>query len=163
MDELYGAIAGMGRSVANLYKVLANQPPALAAFLGMSRYVRAASSLDPGLRELVIVATAHEFGQEYELAHHVEAAQQVGVSQEKLAALETGGNLGRLTPKERCAVEFARQVARKRDCDDATFAQLSELFSRESVVDLVVTVAWYHLCAVILNSTRVDLEPEYGG
>lgn len=163
VDGLYGEIAGMGRSVANLYKMLANQPPALGAFLGMSRYVRGASSLDAGLRELAILATAHEFGQAYELAHHRESARQAGVPEAKLAALEPGGDLGVLTAQERCAVELSRELARNRDCDDATFARALGQFSRESVIDLVVTCAWYHLCAVILNATRVDLEPESGG
>ena len=161
VDGLYAEIAGMGRSVANLYKMLANQPPALAAFLGMSRYVRSASSLDPGLRELLILATAHEFGQEYELAHHREAAQNAGVAPAKIASLEPGGDLTALTEKERCAVDFGRQTARTRDSDAATFKRLQELFPKESVIDLVVTAAWYHLCAVILDSTRVGLEPEY--
>lgn len=74
VDDLYAEIGRMGRPVLNLYRVLANQPPALAAFLEMSRYVRSGSSLDPGLRELAILATAHELGQEYEVAHHTEAA-----------------------------------------------------------------------------------------
>ena len=153
----------MGRPVANLYRVLANQPPALAAFLGMSRYVRSESSLDPRLRELVIVATAREFGQEYELIHHLEAARKAGVPDAKLSALEPGGDLGVLTPAERCAVEYARRSARGRTCDDATFELLRQAFGPAGVVDLVVTSAWYHLCAVILDSAQVDLEPEYIG
>ncbi len=161
VDSLYAEITRMGRPVANLYKMLANQPPALAAFLDMSRYVRSSSSLDPGLRELVILATAHEFGQEYELAHHREVAQNEGVSPAKIASLGAGGDLSVLTNAERCAVDFARQVAHTRDCDAATFQSVRRLFPNESVIDLVLTAAWYHLCAVILDSTHVDLEPEY--
>jgi 4-carboxymuconolactone decarboxylase len=161
IDRLYEQIGGMGRPVANLYRMLANQPPALSAFLGMSRYVRSASSLDPGLRELVILATAREFGQEYELVHHLEAARKAGVSEAKIAALEPGGDVSVLTSAERCAVEYARQSARHRTCDDATFRRLQAQFTPESVIDLVLTSAWYHLCAVILDSTRVELEPEY--
>ena len=163
VDELYAEVVGMGRSIANLYRVLANQPPALAAFLQMSRYVRSASTLDPGLRELAILATAHEFGQSYEVAHHLEAARQVGVAPEKLVAVSPGGDLGALTQAERCAVEYARQAAHTRDCDDATFRRLQAHFPVEGIVDLIVTTAWYHLCAVILDSMRVELEPERGG
>jgi 4-carboxymuconolactone decarboxylase len=163
VDGLYEQIAGMGRPVAHLYRMLANQPPALEAFLGMSRYVRSASSLDPGLRELVIVATAHRFGQRYELVHHLEAARKAGVSDAKLAALEPGGDLDALSPQERCAVEYARQSAQSRTCDAETFSRLQEYFGPEGLIDLVVTSAWYHLCAVILDSTEIGLEPEYGG
>ena len=160
VDALYAEIGRMGRPVLNLYRALANQPPALAAFLEMSRYVRSGSSLDPGLRELAILATAHELGQEYEVAHHTEAASRAGVNPAKLAAVTPGGSLDALTAAERCGVEFARQAAHTRSCDDATFRRMQSLFSAEEIVDLVVTTAWYHLCAVILGSLQVELEPQ---
>jgi 4-carboxymuconolactone decarboxylase len=159
-DDLYAEIERMGRPVLNLYKELANQPPALAAFLEMSRYVRSASSLDPGLRELAILATAHALGQDYEVAHHTDAAARAGVSAAKLSAVAPGGSLDPLTPAERSAVEFAREVAHSRACTDATFARLKALFSTEQIVDLVVTTGWYHLCAVIIGSLRIELEIE---
>jgi 4-carboxymuconolactone decarboxylase len=158
VDHLYADIRRLGRPVLNLYSVLANQPPALAAFLEMSRYVRSASSLDPGLRELVILATAHELGQDYELAHHTQAAAAAGVDPQKVSALMPGESLDVLTPAERAAVEFARQAAHTRSCDDATFLRLESVFTSEEIVDLVVTTAWYHLCAVVLGSLRVELE-----
>jgi 4-carboxymuconolactone decarboxylase len=158
VDDLYTEIDRLGRPVLNLYRALANQPPALAAFLEMSRYVRSASSLDPGLRELAILATAHELGQEYEVEHHTEAAARAGVDPAKVVAVTPGGALDALTPAERCAVEFARQAAHTRSCDDETFRRMQSLFSTEEIVDLVVTTAWYHLCAVILGSLHVELE-----
>jgi 4-carboxymuconolactone decarboxylase len=160
VDYLYVEIGRMGRPVLNLYRVLANQPPALAAFLEMSRYVRSGSSLDPGLRELAILATAHELGQSYEVAHHTHAAAQVGVDSAKVAAVTPGGSLDALTPAERCAVEFARQAAHTRSCNETTFHRLQSLFSTEEIVDLVVTTAWYHLCAVTLGSLGVELEAD---
>jgi 4-carboxymuconolactone decarboxylase len=159
-DHLYAEIERMGRPVLNLYRVLANQPPALGAFLGMSRYVRAGSSLEPGLRELMILATAHELDQAYEVAHHTEGARRVGVPAAKIAAVGPGGSLDALTPAERCAVEYARQAALTRTCDDAMFRRLQSLFTPEEITDLVVTTAWYHLCAVILGTMRVELETE---
>ena len=71
-----------------------------------------------------------------------------------------GGSIDAFAPAERCAVEFARQTAHTRSCDDATFSRLQSLFSTEQIVDLVVTTAWYHLCAVILGSLRVELEAD---
>jgi 4-carboxymuconolactone decarboxylase len=159
VDDLFAEVARMGRPVLNLYRALANQPPALAAFLEMSRYVRAASSLEPGMRELVILATAHELGQAYEVAHHTEAATRAGVPPEKIAAVAPGASLDALWAAERCAVEFARQAAVTRTCDNVTFARLQSLFSREQIVDLVVTCGWYQLCAVILDTLQVELEP----
>src|SRR5207253_8547075 len=92
-DAAYAEVGRMGRPILNLYRALANQPPALAAFLQMSRYVRSESSLEPGLRELVILATAQELKQAYELSHHVQAAAGVGVDAAKVMALMPGGSL----------------------------------------------------------------------
>jgi 4-carboxymuconolactone decarboxylase len=158
VDGVYAEIERMGRPVLNLYRVLANQAPALNAFLGMSRYVRNESTLDPSLRELMILATAHELDQQYEVAHHTDAAGRAGVPPAKIAAVAPGGSLDALTPAESCAVEFARQVAQTRTCDDATFQRLQSLFKPEEIIDVVVTTAWYHLCAVILGTLQVELE-----
>jgi 4-carboxymuconolactone decarboxylase len=158
VDSVFHEIQQMGRPVLNLYRVLANQPPALAAFLEMSRYVRSESSLDPGLRELAILSTALHLDEPYELAHHTEAAYRAGVPAVKVEAVVAGGPLDALTPAERAAVEFARQVAHTRTCDDVMFERLQSLFSPAEIVDLVVTTGWYHLCAVILGSLRVELE-----
>ena len=66
-EHIYSQIRGMGRTVIHLYQVLANQPAALEAFLGMSRYIRDESSLRPALREMAILATAEALHQPYEL------------------------------------------------------------------------------------------------
>ena len=104
VDRVFEEVERLGRPVLNLYRVLANQPAALSAFLEMSRYVRADSSLEPGLRELVILATAHELDQRYEIVHHTEAGLRAGLTGEKIAAVAPGGSLDRLTPAERSAV-----------------------------------------------------------
>ncbi len=150
-DRVYAEVQRLGRPILNLYAELGNQPPALAAFLSMSRYVRDGSSLEPGLRELLILATARELEQEYEIAHHTTAASGAGVPEEKLAGAG-------LSERERCAIEYAREAAATRTCSDATFARMRDLFSTEEIVDLVVTTAWYHLCAVILGTFEIELE-----
>ncbi len=87
---------------------------------------------------------------------HPGALERLG----QLRLAQLGGFLEALTPREACAVDFARQVAHTRTCDDATFERMQSLFTPEEITDLVVTTAWYHLCAVILGTIRVELEQE---
>jgi alkylhydroperoxidase family enzyme len=75
-----------------------------------------------------------------------------------IAAAGRSGSASELSPAEACAVDFARQVAKTRTCDDLLFRKLEAHFSPSQIVDLVVTTAWYHLCAVILSSLKVELE-----
>jgi 4-carboxymuconolactone decarboxylase len=145
--------------VLHLYQVLANQPNALEAFLGMSRYIRDESSLRPEMREIAILATAGALNQDYEIAHHRGAALRAGVAQGKIDSI-LAGTTGDLEPDERAVVGYALQVARDRSVDDATFAELKSYLPDAAIVDLVLTVAWYHLCAAVLGPLHVELEVE---
>ncbi len=157
-DRAFTEVGRLGRPILNLYAELANQPPALEAFLEMSKYVRSGSSLEPGLRELSILATAHAIGQDYEIKHHTEAALAAGVPEEKIAATAPGAPHRALDARERCAVDFAREAAASRTCSNATFRRLESVFTTQEIVDLVVTAGWYHLCAVILGTFKVEPE-----
>jgi alkylhydroperoxidase family enzyme len=70
------------------------------------------------------------------------------------------GTTGDLEPVERAVAGYALQVARERSVDDATFAELKSYLSDAEIADLVLTVAWYHLCAAALGPLQVELEVE---
>jgi 4-carboxymuconolactone decarboxylase len=161
VERIYSGIRGMGREVLHLYQVLANQPAALEAFLEMSRYIRDESSLPPAVREVAILTTAHALDQPYEVAHHRTAALRAGVAPEKIDAV-LAGNLRDLEPVEGAVAAYASEVARDRKVDGATFAELKSFFSDAEITDLVVTVAWYHLCAAVLGPLEVELEVDGG-
>jgi len=161
VERTYSQIRGMGRDVLHLYQVLANQPAALEAFLGMSRYIRDGSSLRPDIREITILATAVVLDQPYEIAHHRPAALRAGVAPAKVDAI-VAGETGGLEPLERAVVAYAVQVSRARTVEDTTFEELRTYFSDGEMADLVLTVAWYHLCAAVLGPLEVELEVEDG-
>jgi 4-carboxymuconolactone decarboxylase len=125
----------------------------------MSRYIRDESSLRPEMREIAILATAGALDQDYEIAHHRGAALRAGVAQGKIDSI-LAGTTGDLEPDERAVVGYALQVARDRSVDDATFAELRSYLSDATIADLVLTVAWYHLCAAVLGPLQVELEVE---
>jgi alkylhydroperoxidase family enzyme len=157
--DLYKRLTGWGRPVAHLYKVLANQPPALQAFLGMSHYIREQSSLDGALREIAILSTAQALEQPYERAHHEPVARSLGVEARTIEAL-AAGDFDQLEALPRAVATYADQVARRHGADAEVFEQLRQHLSDGEVTDLVLTVAWYHLCAAILGPLQVEVEPE---
>lgn len=155
---LYRDIAGLRGRVLNLHRALANQPAALRAFMVMSRQVRDDAVLAPNLRELAILATAQVLEAPYEQYHHTPIARAVGVTDAQLAALPTWEQSDAFSPLERAVLGYAQQVSRSRDVDDATFAALQQHLSLEEILDLAVTVGWYHLCAAILGGLRIETE-----
>ncbi|HUX88276.1 MAG TPA: carboxymuconolactone decarboxylase family protein, partial [Chloroflexota bacterium] len=144
---LYEVVAGLRGSVHNLHRIIANQPNALRAFMVMSRYVRNDATLEPRLRELAVLATAHALNVEYEKHHHVPAARKAGVTEEQLAAFPSWQEASVFSPVERAVLDYADQVARRRQVDDAAFAALKPHLSDAEIFDLALTVGWYHLCA----------------
>jgi alkylhydroperoxidase family enzyme len=158
--DLYAAIAELRGSVHNLHRALANQPSALSAFMGMSRYVRDDSGLAPRLRELAILATGHALDVAYEKYHHARAARRVGVEEAKIQAFPRWWESSLFDATERAVLRYADQVARRRDVGDETFDDLRAHFDNAQIVDLALTVGWYHLCAAILVPLRIEVEAE---
>jgi alkylhydroperoxidase family enzyme len=155
---LYAGIAGLRGSVVNLYRALGNQPAALRAFMGMSRYIRDDADLPDTLRELAVLATGYALDAAYEIYHHVPIARRVGVGEAQLAAFPDWAASDAFDETERAVLAYADQVARTRTVDDATWAALQARLPRGQVIDLALTVGWYHLCAAILGPLRIETE-----
>jgi 4-carboxymuconolactone decarboxylase len=158
LRSIYDEIIRLRGGVLNLYRILANQPPALRAFMSMSRYVRDESSLQPQLRELAILVTAYGLNVEYERVHHLTAARKVGVPEPKLRDIATWRTSDTYTPVERAVMAYADQVAHSRHVDDPTVDDLLGYLSPQGVVDLAITVAWYHFCAALIVPLGVEME-----
>ncbi len=158
LAELFREIADLRGSVHHLHRALANQPSALRAFMGMSRYIRNDCTLSPKLRELAVLATAYALDVEYEKVHHRPAARRAGVSERQIAAFPNWEESDAFEPAERAVLRYADQVARTRDADDATFRELRAHLSTADVINLALTVGWYHLCAAILGPLRIEPE-----
>ncbi len=154
----FAELRALGRPPLNLYRVLANQPRALRAFLGMSRYVRDENSLPGPLRELVILATAFALGARYEQVVHLEAARRAGVPEAQLAAFPAWQSSGAFDAAERAAMTYAHEMTAARRAVAATFEALRAHFDPAQVVDLTVTVGWYHLVGVVVLGLEVDVE-----
>lgn len=163
LRALYAEITRLRGGLLNLYRILANQPAALRAFMGMSRYIRDESTLDPQLRELAILVTAYALDVEYERVHHLAAAAKAGVPEAKLRDLAAWRGSAAYTEQERAVMAYAEEVARSRRATEATFGELRRHLSAPQVVDLALTCAWYHLCAALLLPLAVELETAGAG
>ena len=160
LRDLYAEIGATRGSVLDLHRALAGAPGALRAHFRLSRYVRDESSLDPRLRELAIVATGYVLGVPYELAHHVPAARRAGVTEEQLAAVPGWRTApeGVFDVAEHAVLAYADEVARTRSASPGTLATLQGLLPPAQLIDLVLTVALYHLVAAVV--LPLGIEPE---
>src|SRR2546427_4902150 len=114
LDETLVKIVELRGQILNLYRILGNQPSALAAFMGMSEYVRDRSSLPGQIRELIILATAQTLEVPYEWFHHERVARRLGVSDHKLRQLASWRESSAFAPTEKAAIAYADEVSRTR-------------------------------------------------
>ena len=157
--RIFETIRGRRGAVLNLYRVIANQPAALEAFLEMSHYVRDRSSLSTLFRELLILVVANRLNEPYELHQHQPLALEAGASPEVLQAIMQG-DFAKFPARERAALQLVEALTDGKDADPAMRDALVHFLPGE-LVDVVLTAGWYQLCAVVIRAFRI--EPEGGG
>lgn len=147
----------------SLFRQLIHSPNALRAFHGLGGYIRHGSTLDPRLRELAILQVGYLARSPYEWSHHVKIGYDFGVSDDDIRALidDTEGRPVKLDAPARTVIKAAREMTSSMEMTDATFTEVEKLLSREHLVDLVVTIAFYSAVVRVLGTMKIDVEPDY--
>ena len=148
----------------NLFRQLVNSPGGARAFGTLGSYIRHKSTLDPRLREMAIIQVGYLTKSEYEYTHHVRLGQeQFGVSEEDITAItnETNGQNSNLPELERTVLRSARDMVTNLKISDEDFDTLKNALSREHVIDLVITIAFYCGVVRVLATLEIDNEPHY--
>ncbi|WP_068274352.1 carboxymuconolactone decarboxylase family protein [Aldersonia kunmingensis] len=164
-DEVRAALAGMmprarqnpddaGTALATLVR----HPALTKAFLGLSIHLLFRSTLPARLRELAILRVAYRRDCEYESAHHVGMAAEVGISPEDVA----GAQRGELADDfEQAVVRAVDELDEKSAITDSTWATLSAQLDERQLMDLIFTIGTYNTMAVAYNTFGV--KPEQKG
>lgn len=150
-------IAGSRGSVANVFKVLAHSPGALASVSRLGEHIRYGASLDPVLRELAILTVAKERECGYEWAQHIPVAEQLGIPGSLLGKVGTNGIEQEPDPLG-IGLGYCRQLVRREEVEEWKVVRLRELLGEAGLVDLTVLVGYYCLLADVLITFDVELE-----
>jgi alkylhydroperoxidase family enzyme len=147
----------------NLNRALVHSPNATRAFGRLGGFIRNQSRLDGRLRELAILQVGYVARAAYEWSHHIKIGHDFGVTDDDIRAItaETAGETTALEPLARAVLACAREMALEGAASDATWAALSAELDTECLVDLVVTIAFYCGVVRLLDTLRIDVEPEY--
>lgn len=115
--------------------------------------------LDPRHREILILRVAWRTRSEYEWAQHVRIGLQTGLTPEHIQAAMDGPDATPWTPVERALVAAVDEMIERSVVSDATWAQLSEHFNDEQLIELLYVVGAYVCLALVLNSVRLPPDP----
>ena len=141
----------------SLFRTLARDERLFARFTG-------AGLLDPGHltlreREIVIHRVCALNGCGYEWGVHAAIfAKAAELDAEQLAATAAPGIAPCWGPREALLIAFCDAVDVRADIDDALWARLSEAFSKEARIELMMLAGFYRTVSLLANGLR--LEPE---
>ncbi len=113
------------------------------------------ATIDPRLREVLILRVAWLSKSEYELYHHLSIARNLGMSEETLRALETG-DYAALTPQERAIAQFTTELVVDITPGDETLAAVRALFSDALIFEMIALIGNYMMTARVVRSAAAS-------
>jgi alkylhydroperoxidase family enzyme len=157
-DSVAGTLGKM--PPLHVFQLLAHAEGAYRPWLKFGGAVLADLSIDPLLRELVIMQVGR-LAQRYEWEQHVPITLAAGGTQEQIDALERG-DLTPFTPAQRAMFAFVADMVRDGEVPDETYAELASHFGEREIVEIALTASHYLGLARLMTALRIDSDEPAG-
>lgn len=144
----------------NYYRALAHHPDALGAFSQLAAWLRWRSLLDHRLRELVTLQVALTTGCRYEVAHHVQLAEDFGVDPGEIRAVLHGDAVAWDTVTG-AALRIARDITRDTTMVDADWQLVIGRLGIKRALEVLLTTTYYNHVMRAVQVLEIDLETEF--
>ena len=123
----------------------------------LGEYLRYDHSLEPRVREMVILMTARTWTQQYEWHVHAPIALEAGLAPEVVDAISRNVRPSNMAVDEELVYDFFTELQRDKSVGEPTYARAIEAFGEKGVIDLVGAVGYYTTLAMIMNVARTPL------
>ena len=142
----------------NLYRALANSPATAEAFVNLGAAMRS-GSLDPKLRELVILRVGALSSAGYEVHQHRQVARREGLSEEKVAAAVMEGPVDVLDAHETQVMALVDAVVASVKAPAHLYEAVAARSSSQQMIDLLMLIGFYMMVCRFLENAEIDIEP----
>lgn len=147
-------------SVLHLYQMLLHSPPVAEGWLNYLTAIRQKSTLDDGLRELVIVRVAFINGAHYEAEQHIPIALRAGVSQAQIDALNAWESSNLFSPAQKRVLALTDEMTRNVQVEKTLVDALKGDLDNQELVELVATIAAYNMVSRFLEALGIHSADE---
>jgi len=139
----------------NIFRLLANSEPVFKPFMRYGLALLRDTTLDPVVREQAILRVAALTpGAEYEWVQHEAIGRAAGMTDGQIAACCDGG--------DDLVLRFTEEVVRDATPSDATFAAMTERFSAQEIIELLLVIGQYMGLARVMATAQIDIDPPIG-
>ena len=143
----------------NIYKMLANSEYGMKGFIRMGNALLYKCELEPSLRELAIIRVGRLSRAAYEVFQHERIGREVGVTEDKIAALRDATiESPAFNDNEKAVLRYADDVVRNVKASDKTLKAVQAFLTPGALVELTLTIGYYMMVCRFLESMGVDGE-----
>lgn len=144
----------------NLFTMLANAPALIGPTLRLGEAILTKSDLDVGLRELAILHTAKLTETEYEWVQHEAIARLVGISEEKIRAVERGEIEGDpFEPHESLALRLVSALLAEVGTPAPSLVeQAASELGRAELIELLIVAGYYAMLGGVMRAVQLDVD-----
>ena len=151
------------RPPLNIFRTLERAPALSAAFLALGTHLLGGGVLPERERELVVLRVGWRAQSEYEFGQHTTIGAAAGLTPAEIARLadadaDADAGDGSWSADDAALVAMVDELCDDEVVSDATWAALSDRWSEEQLLDLLVLAGYYRLVSGMLNSAGVALE-----
>jgi len=126
---------------------------------GFAFYRSKARKLDPKLRELGQMRAGFLCESQFVFSQHCKAARDVGLAEEKIAAVPAWATSTVFSPVERAVLAYTDElVLQLGRVQDATFAALKAELSDEEILELTYVTGLYFMHAVMTRALKLEYD-----
>ncbi|MGM0447128.1 MAG: carboxymuconolactone decarboxylase family protein [Methanobacteriota archaeon] len=140
----------------HVYQSIGNNPEVLAGLRSFLGSLWTDSGLTDRERELVILAVTSEIGNRYEWHQHVNIARGVGIDDDEIAALGSGG-LAPFGDEETALIEYALAVV-SGEVDAVAHDEIAALYDDETIVGIAAAARGYDALGGLIDAFDLQLE-----
>lgn len=140
---------------------MAQHPPLATAVLELGKYMLVHSTLSPRHREMVVLRLSWRHAVDYEWAHHVHSARQIGMTDTEFAALRQPGASSVWSREDQALIDAIDQLSATGRIAEPTWAALAETLDRQGLMDLVYAIGFFAMNIWAVGTMGVPLEPDF--
>jgi 4-carboxymuconolactone decarboxylase len=159
-DERQAALVARAGAELGVFTTLVRSPDVFADFLTFGQRLLEQSTLDPRIRELLILRVAWRCRATYIWSHHSVIGKSAGLTDDDLAA-SSRGTVEDADPLPALMLRVADELVSEHRLSDSTWRDLTARHPTDQVIEISMLVGAYAMLAGALNSLGVQLEEGY--
>lgn len=151
--------AGARSSPPNILLTIARHPSLLQPFLSFATALAAHGVLPRRESELIALRAAWNCQSAFEWGHHVHYGRAAGLQDQEIRRIAAGPEAEGWSADDRSLLRAADALHAKQDVSDELWAELSQRWSPEQLVEIPFVVGHYTMLSMVAKTTGVMLEP----